>query len=103
MVNDQRILEEVDKTLESIGNDGILETNPFLLTRIQAEREARVRKHRFRLALRMNLGYIAIFVILLMNLITVVYYTQYPSDDVREQLISDLREDLEIDQSPYNF
>ena len=80
----------------------ILETNPFLFTRIQAEREARVRKHKFRFALRMNLGYIVVFLILVMNLVTLIYFTQYPNDDARERLISDLREDLQIDY-PYNF
>ena len=89
MVGEQQIHDEVEKTIASLDDDGILPINPFLITKIQAERESRVHKHRLRFALRMNLGYIAILVILLVNLITLIDQARDSNDTLQQQLISD--------------
>ena len=104
MVNKNRILEEVEKTLQSLDNDIPLEENPFLLTRIKTERENRLHKSKKRLTLSFSFTKALIMVILLINLITVVYFFQWNSNQVLQQnLVSQLKKDFQIDQSQNNF
>jgi hypothetical protein len=102
-MNEQQLHEEVEKTIASFDQDGSLAPNPFLVTRIQGALDARARDHGLLSALRVNLGYITIVVILMLNIITLVYHMRRTDDGLQQQLVSDLREDLENDQFPFNF
>jgi hypothetical protein len=104
MVNKNQILEEVKKTLQSFDNDILLEENPFLLTRINAERENRLRKPKKRLIPVLSFTKVIMILILLINLITVVYYYSWNSNQALQQkLVSQLKKDFQIDQSQNNF
>jgi hypothetical protein len=100
---EKKIQDEVEKTIASLDQDGVLSPNPFLVTRIQAARDTRVQKHRLLFAVKMNLGYIALIVILLVNVVTLVRHAREAHESLQQQLVSDLREELQIDQSPFNF
>jgi hypothetical protein len=104
MVNKNQILEEVEKTLKSFDNDILLEENPFLLTRIMAERESRLHKPKKRLASAISFTNVIMILILLINLVTVVYYYAWNSNQILQQkLVSQLKKDFQIDQSQNNF
>ncbi len=95
------ISEEVEKTLQAFDNDVVLEANPFLFTRIQAKRQSH-RNHGF--ALKLNLKSIALALLVIMNLITAVYYYEWNAKkNLHERLVSNLKEDLKIDQSQKIF
>jgi hypothetical protein len=104
MVNKNKILDEVEKTLHSFDKDIILEENPFLLTRIMAERENRLHKPKKRFTPAFSFTKVIMILILLINLITVVYYYSWNSNQILQQkLVSQLRKDFQIDQSQNNF
>ena len=104
MAKDNRILEEVEKTLQSFDSDITLEENPFLITRLTAGKAHLLRKRTNRSRARTVLSYAGILVLLFVNLITAVYYSQRNSESrLREQLVSELKEDFQIDQSQINF
>ncbi len=104
MAKEKRILDEVDKTLQAFDNDITLEENPFLMTRIAAARADRLHKRTFRSSARIVLSYAAVLLLLFVNLITAVYYSQRESEyRLHEQLVSQLKEDFKISQSQINF
>ena len=103
MKNQERILEEVEKTLDSLDADGVLEENPYLITRILAERESRLRGAKFRLASSAGLRYAAFALLLLANLATAFFIARSARTDAGDQLVTALKEDLQIDQSQDNF
>ena len=92
---------EVKKTLQAFDNDVILEANPFLFKRIQAKRQSS-RNHGF--ALKINLKSIALALLVIMNLATAVYYYEWNTKkNLHERLVSNLKEDLKIEQSQNIF
>jgi hypothetical protein len=94
------ISEEVEKTLDAFDQDPILPVNPFLITRIQVEQERRIQGRKQKFALRPHLKFAVIILVVLVNLITAVYfYERNAKTTLQEQLVTDLREDLQIDQS----
>lgn len=97
MIEDQRIRNEVDKTLHVFESDDVLKGNPFLANRILAENEARARKAKYIFPLRMNLRYIVMLLLLLMNLVTIVWFVRSSQDTMREKLISGLKDDFQIE------
>ena len=104
MVKKDQILDEVEKTLHAFDNDPLLEENPFLLTRIRAAREHRLRKRSSGVVLKVNLKYVIMVVIVLINVITVAHcYEWIGKHNLQEKLISDLKEDFPIDQSQNGF
>lgn len=95
------ISEEVEKTLQAFENDVVLEANPFLFTRIQAKQQSS-RNHGF--ALKINLKSIAFALIIFMNIATAVYYYKWNTEkNLHERLVSNLKEDLKIEQSQNIF
>ena len=104
MANKQRALEEVDNTLQSFDNDVILEANPFLFTRIQAERDRRRQKQPTAGRLHLSLSQVLVFCLLLINLITVVHYLDWNKDqNLHDKLVLALKEDFQIVQSQDPF
>lgn len=104
MVNKDRILDEVEKTLHTFDHDPTLEPNPFLFTRIQAEKERRVLTRGAGFARRINLKYVVMAVIVLMNLITAAHYLEWNSRyNLHERLVSELKEDFQMAQSQNSF
>ena len=104
MVNNNRIIEDVEKTLHSFDNDIPLEENPFLLTRIKTERENRLHESKKRLTLSISFTKVIMILILLINFITVVYYYSWNTNQIMQQkLVSQLKKDFQIDQSQNNF
>ncbi len=103
MKNQERIHEEAEKTLDSLDADGVLEENPYLITRILAERESRLRGTKFRLASGAALRYAAFALLLLANLATVFFIARSTRTDAGDQLVTALKQDLQIDQSQENF
>ena len=99
-----QIMEEVEKTLQAFDNDIILEENPFLLTRLKAERENRLQKQKKGLALHLNPNKVLLILILLINAATFVYYFDWNAKNrLHSKLVSELKEDLQIEQSQNNF
>jgi hypothetical protein len=104
MINKNQILEEVEKTLKSFDNDILLVENPFLLTRINAERKNRLLKPKKKLFSILSFTKVLIILVFLINLITVIYYYEWNSKQViHQKLVSELKEDFQIDQSQNNF
>jgi hypothetical protein len=104
MVKKDQILNEVEKTLHTFDRDPILDTNPFLLTRIKVEMERRLQKRSARFARRINVKYVVIVVIVLINLVTVVhYFDSHSKYNLQEKLVSELKEDFQIDQPQNSF
>jgi len=104
MIKKNQILDEVEKTLQSLDNDIILEENPFLLTRIMTERENRLHKPKKGFVFRISLSQVLMLLILLINIITLVYnYNRDTKQNLQESLVLELKEDFQIDQTEYNF
>ena len=100
----QRVAEEVEKTLHAFDHDDILEENPFLVSRVKAEMNSRSVKRHEGFLLRMNVKYVVMVLILLVNLMTIVHYVEWNSThNLHEKLISELQEDFQIDQSQSAF
>jgi hypothetical protein len=103
MKDTERIQEEVEKTLNSLDADGVLDENPYLITRILGERESRLLSAQLRLASGTGLRYAAIALLLLMNLMTALFFARSTKSDADDRLVTALKEDLQIDQSQDNF
>ncbi|MDR3593256.1 hypothetical protein [Clostridium sp.] len=104
MVNENKILEEVEKTLQSFDNDVVLEGNPFLLTRIKAAIGDRLHKRKKGFSFKVSFTKVIITLILLINAVTLVYYYDWNSQKTLQQkLVSELKTDFHIDQSQNNF
>jgi len=102
--HERHITDEVDKTLQSFDNDVTLAENPFLASRIKAERTSRLLKRNEGFLLRINLKVVVMALILLMNLITVVHYVDWNSaQHLHEKLVSELEHDFQIEQSQNAF
>ena len=103
MATENQIMEEVEKTLHSFDSDGILEDNPFLYTRLDAAKNGRMQRNRHRFASLANLKLIGLLLLLLANLITMLYYQRYSTQDLHERLVSAIQVDFQVDQSQNNF
>lgn len=104
MKNDLRIMEEVEKTLNVYDEDTTLEPNPFLLTRLNAAKKnneaGKKRIVRFGAALNPLL----IFILLLINLVTVYYVFSKDKNVAREaQLVIEMKSEFQIEQTEMNF
>ena len=101
---ERQIADEVEKTLRSFDNDVILEENSFLATRIKAEMNSRLLKRNEGFPVRVNLKYVIMALVLLINLITVVHYVDWnTTHNLHEKLVSELKEDFQIDQYHNGF
>jgi hypothetical protein len=101
---DDRIADEVERTLHSFDNDGVLNENPFLASKILAVKESHLHERVAGSVLRIGLRYVVMLLILIVNVLTVVrYFEWYRKSDLQEQLVAGLREDLQIDQSQNSY
>lgn len=104
MADDNRISDEVDKTLASFDHDAALEGNPFLWTRIQRVRARRLQKRTGRFFVHVSLVKVAIAFVFLINAITVVHYFDWNKEyAMRQELILALKSDFQIVQSQDPF
>ncbi len=105
MKRNDKILEEVEKTLGSMDNISNLETNPFLITRIktriendniiQVKRESRT----------FILNPIVLTVILIINIITAVFLFQSSrvSQSNQSTLVNSLTKDYQFSQTKFDI
>ncbi len=100
MVDKKRIEEEIEKTLAAYDNDVILEGNPFLMTRINEIRnkKSNIAAHKLSIKLLANLA--VYFFLLLLNIATLVIYLKTDHQKhIRKQLLDDLKQEFQIEQS----
>ncbi len=101
---EQRITEEVEKTLLAFDTDPILSENPFLWTRIRAEREERLHNRTKKIFMQYGLRTAAVLLIFLINLITIVYfYAPSEKEQTNATLASALKAEYQVEQSQNNF
>lgn len=99
MKKEDKILEEVEKTLNSFDNDIILQPNPYLLTRIKAKRAENLRKQKTRYEFKIGFRQILIFLLIIGNFLTLVYfYETSTKQNLLENLVIELRSDFQTDQ-----
>jgi hypothetical protein len=104
MKDKKQLIEEVEKTLQAFDDDVPLEGNPFLATRIQAERDRRrqLRPAGFRLHISLNQA--VILCVLLINIVTVIHYLDWNRNQtLHDKLVLALIEDVQIVQSQDPF
>jgi hypothetical protein len=98
------IADEVDKTLQAFDDDVVLAANPFLASRIKALRSDRLQPRTRIFSLKLGLNQALMVFILLMNLITVVYWFERNSKhDLQERLVAELKNDFQVDQSQNSY
>ncbi len=103
-LKENQILGEVEKTLLSFDNDSVLEENPFLYTRIKAEKDIRNSRSKKNFALRFGFSQALVLLILLINIVTVVYYYERNAkQNMQDKLVLELRHDFQIEQSQSSF
>ncbi len=100
MEKEKKIFEEVEKTISVLERMKKLEPNPFLYTRIKAEMGKRTLKNTKKTQLPFAIKPTIIFVILLLNLFTAIYFFKTnPKQDTSELLINELKADYQISQT----
>lgn len=108
MKKEKRILEEVEKTMNSIDNVANLEANPFLFTRIKARivdnSVEQIKEGKTTLVLKPA----ALIIILVINIVTAVFFFKNNSTNqaanTNTTLVESLTEDYQYSQTEYqNF
>lgn len=104
-MDEQYLIEdEIEKTISAYDQDAILEGNPFLLTRIQEHmKQGKYAGARLdKAVLRTNI--VLIIFLLLINAATLFYYfNSSKQTDISRQLLNNLREEFQIEQSQYEL
>jgi hypothetical protein len=103
MMNEDRIREEVEKTLRSFDDEPALAENPFLLTRIEAEIARGSSSRGLGVFVLSNLKFAGIVALFLINIFTALYFELQADPDLHAKAVAELRDDLQIDQSQTNF
>jgi hypothetical protein len=104
MNTNERIAEEVERTLQAFDADRPLQVNPFLTTRIDAELQRRGRIRRIAVVSFFQLKYIVVLILFAVNVVTIVHYSQRSTEqDVAAALMSQLEVAFDIDQDQNNF
>ncbi len=104
MISKKQLLDEVEKTLEAYDEDAILEANPFLLTRIKAVQEQRIHSKKNKASFRFSFSRILVIVLLIVNVLTVVYYFENNhQQNLEKKLVLQLKSDFQIEQTQNNF
>lgn len=99
--NEKQILDEVEKTLGSMGNIPILNENPFFYTRLRTA----IENERFRRdetdSKSILLKPALLILIAIINIITAVYYfgTSSSSNNADEILINSLKQEYSASQN----
>ena len=102
MTRTERILEETERTLRSWEDDATLTADPFLATRIPALHRERIASGWRAFGPFLQVRYAVMLALLAMNLVTALYLELSPRQDLSKDLVSQLRDDLQIDPSPDN-
>jgi hypothetical protein len=104
MEREKRILEEVEKTLNSIDNISKLETNPFLFTRIKA----RIVDNSVEQIREGKTGFVlkpaVLILLLVINIVTAVFFFSNSTGQVTSantNLVESLTEDYQYSQTEY--
>jgi hypothetical protein len=104
MDKEKKISEEVEKTLCAFDNDNILEANPFLITRINAEIAERMKQRKKVFSFNIGMSQALMILVFLINLITLVYfYDKSEKQNLQEKLVTQLKEEFQFDQSQNTF
>ncbi|MDP3582642.1 MAG: hypothetical protein Q8S39_11965 [Ignavibacteria bacterium] len=82
MNKEDKILAEVEKTLSTIDGLPKLEANPFLFTRVKARIESESIKHASKVKTDIVLKPVTLALILVINIITAVYFIGFGSSNV---------------------
>ncbi|MCX6138092.1 MAG: hypothetical protein NTV54_11420 [Ignavibacteriales bacterium] len=102
MKEEERILEEVEKTLCALDDLPTIEANPFLFTRIQARLASEDVSRKTSLAGFIELKPIALAVIIVLNIITAVYFFNSRSSEYsKDQLIHSLSAEYNSTQNDF--
>ncbi|MCX6136586.1 MAG: hypothetical protein NTV54_03710 [Ignavibacteriales bacterium] len=102
MKNEERIQDEIEKTLQAFDDMPKLAVNPFLFTRIQVALASQLHGRNRQLLTTIRLKPIALALIILLNIITAVHvFEAGSSGDSREQLISTLSKDFNSSQNDF--
>jgi hypothetical protein len=101
---DCRVADEVDKTMQAFDDDAPIASNPFLASRIRFLHSSRSRDKGRVLLIRLSLNQVLMIVVLLMNLITAAYWIdRHTEQKLQERLVSELKNDFQIDQSQNSY
>jgi hypothetical protein len=96
--------EEIEKTLNAYDNDIPLHGNEFLFTRIEATRNSRAGAYRTGRYVGARVRLAASILLLVVNIVTTVYYYHWTDKKtVHELLVSDLKAELQIDDSQRSY
>ncbi len=100
MEREKEILNEVEKTLNSFDDDIVLKENPFLFTRIRSGMQDKSEKVKKESLFHLGLNKAILILVLLVNIITLVYYYNEGSkSNLQEQMAAQLENDFKIEQS----
>jgi len=100
MEREKEILNEVEKTLNSFDDDVMLQENPFLFTRIHAKLGSGNKSLKKTSLLHLSLNKALLVLVLLINLVTLVYYYGKSSNsNLQEKMAAQLEADFKIEQS----
>jgi hypothetical protein len=103
-LRENRIADEVEKTLQAYSHDPVLEPNPFLLSRIQSALAENSSAEARGAAARILAGVSFMVVIILLNLMTLSHsLTARHQESLRQQLIQQLETELHFDQTETIF
>lgn len=89
MNKEDKILAEVEKTLNAIDSLPNLDANPFLFTRIKARIEKESIKHASKVKTDFVLKPVTLALIIVINIITAVYFIGFGSGKVSDASIVD--------------
>jgi hypothetical protein len=102
MTRTERILEETERTLRSWDDDGTLMPDPFLAGRVPAMLRERTASGWRSYGPFFQPRYAVILALLVLNMVTVLYLELSPRHDPAQDLVSQLRDDFQIEPSQDN-
>ena len=102
MTKEQRILEEVDKTLHAFDDLPKLGANPYLFTRIKARLTAEAVGSVRNILKGLKLKPVALAIVVILNIITLIHVLETDrGSSSRDQLINALSQDYHSAQSAF--
>ncbi len=104
MRDSDQIREEVERTLQAFDHDLPLKPNPFLFTRIQAERAAHAPELAKAAFWHPRLRHVVIAGIVIINLVTMIHYADW-NKELRNNraLVSELETEFSVDTAVEGF
>lgn len=100
--DNKQLNDEIEKTLDAYSHDPVLEGNPFLASRLLAQMDGRVAPGRQKL--RLSFSHLMLLLILLLNLSTILFlFRRNAENELKAQLVLQLKQDLQIEQYQDNL